>query len=260
MRSQKYRIIIVDNASKDGSAEALHKTYPHIEIIELPQNIGYGRAANVALKQISTPYALLINPDLFASAEDVDALLAVAEEYKEKAALIGPAVKGQEHLRQGMIERQWISGSAMLFNMKEFAETGFFDEKIFLFYEETDLCKRIIDSGRKIYLCSDFFIKHLKGQSCASNPAVEYMKSWHMGWSLMHYLKKHRLDSRRRSPWRLQLNYCFKACFSISAEKRSKFKPRLAGLRAYLNGQEAFLPDGTPRMNPCDVRNPFHRQ
>jgi GT2 family glycosyltransferase len=259
MRSQGYRIIVVDNASRDGSAGKIRETYPHVEIIELSQNIGYGRAANVALKQVSTPYALLINPDLLVSAEDISALLEIAEKHKE-AALIGPAVKKQDHLKQGMLEREWISGSAMLFNMEQFTETGFFDEQIFLFYEETDLCKRLISSGKKVYLCSDLFIEHLKGQSCAPNPAVEYMKSWHMGWSLMHYLKKHGLDSGRKSSWRLLLNYAFKAVFSTNADKRLKSKARFLGSRAYLNGQEAFLADGTPQMSPASQENPFCKQ
>lgn len=259
MRSQKYRIIVVDNASKDSSAKLIRESYPHVEVLELPQNIGYGRASNVALKEITTPYALLINPDLLVSTKDIDALLEVAEIYKDKAALIGPAVKKQDYVQQGMLKCEWISGSAMLFNMKKFEHIGFFDERIFLFYEETDLCKRLINSKEHIYLDSNLFIKHLKGQSCVPNPAVEYMKSWHMGWSLMHYLKKHGLNTGSKSSWRLLFKYSFRAISSTNADKRLKSKARFLGLRAYLREKSAFLPDGIPQMNPGDSRNPFYK-
>lgn len=257
MRSQKYRIIVVDNASRDGSVKTLRESYPHVEIVELTQNIGYGRAANVALKQISTPYALLINPDLLVSVEDVDKLLMIAEQYKDKAALIGPAVKEEDYLQQGMVEREWIIGAAMLFSMKKLAKIGYFDEEIFLFYEEKDICKRFLDTGEKIYLNSDLYIEHLGGQSSKPNLAIEYMKNWHVGWSSAYFFKKHNLDSGRRSALALLARHFIKAFFSLNAAKRSKFKPRLIGVLAHLKGQRAFLSDGTPQVNPSNPKNPF---
>ncbi len=58
--------LIVDNASPNQSTTVLKKEFPRAEIIALEQNIGYGRAANVGLRKIKTPYALLLNPDLTA--------------------------------------------------------------------------------------------------------------------------------------------------------------------------------------------------
>ncbi len=256
MRSQNYRIIVVDNASKDGSAETIRKTYPHVEIIELPQNIGYGRAANVALKQISTTYALLFNPDILVSKEDVTTLLETAQKHKD-AAIIGPAVKQQDHLQQGMLERKWIIGAAMLFNMKKLSAVGFFDEEFFLFYEEKDLCKRLYDAGEKIYLNSDHYIEHLKGQSSKPNLAVDYMKDWHTGWSSSYYFKKHGLNTGRKSAIPLLVRLFVRAFLSLNTAKRRKFRPRLMGVLACLKGQAAFLSDGTPQMNPVDPKNPF---
>ena len=256
MRSQNYRIIVIDNASRDGSAETIRATYPHIEVIETSSNIGYARAANVALKQISTSYALLINPDLLISAKDVDRLLEVAEKHEE-VALIGPAVKDQDYLQQGLLEREWIIGAAMLFNMKKLIKIGLFDEEFFLFYEEKDLCKRLRDAGEKIYLNSDLYIKHLKGQSSTPSPAIEYMKNWHVGWSSIYYFKKHNLSFGRKSAPALLTRYFLKAFLSIDAAKRSKSRPRLMGVLAYLKGQRAFLSDGTPQVNPTNSKNPF---
>jgi len=62
--SEKYPAIVLDNASPDDSGAILRKQFPMVDVVTLPTNWGYGRAANIGLRQVKTPYALLLNPRL----------------------------------------------------------------------------------------------------------------------------------------------------------------------------------------------------
>jgi GT2 family glycosyltransferase len=245
LKSSRYRVIIVDNGSPDGSAERLQQEYPVVEVVALTQNIGYGRAANIGIGKTTTPYAYLLNPDLYATAEIIEKMLETAAEYKGcGVAILSPAVKPVNFTRTGCRECKWISGSSMLFDMEEMKKIGFFDEHIFLFSEESDLCLRTRKKKKKIVMNTDIYLKHLKGQACPSTPAVVQLKGWHFGWSRAYYRAKHRIDQGKKSARRKVLNYTFKALFSFDPTRRLKYKARAAGARAFLAGTPAFDSNG----------------
>jgi len=89
LNDSAFRFLIIDNASPDGSAEKLRARFPRCEVISLDKNVGYGRAANIGFRQVKTPYALLLNPDLIAKTEDLERFLRVAERDDENTALWG---------------------------------------------------------------------------------------------------------------------------------------------------------------------------
>lgn len=244
LSSGKYHIIVIDNNSSDGSADVLQRRYPNIDVIALKQNIGYGRAANMGLQKIETHYAFLINPDLRVKPANISELIQYIDQKNLGAALYAPAVKTADFLQQGPVEKDWVIGAAMLFDMIRMKNIGFFDENIFLFYEEKDLCHRIHNANEIIILCTDFYFDHLKGQCCATNPNVDFIKNWHVGWSSMYYHNKHNLDHGKHSKNRILLKYLIKSLFSISASKRQKFKIRSQGVKAYLKDQKAFTKNG----------------
>lgn len=244
LASQRFPVIIVDNASRDGSADTLAKNYPHAQLIRLPRNEGYGRAANRGLEAVKTPYAFLLNPDLEITADMAEAMLGFARRNDGKACLFAPAVAERQYLRQGALERSWVSGAAMLFRMADFREIGFFDEEIFLYSEDSDLCRRIVDSGRHILLNSDIFIRHLQKQSSAPNPKLDALRNWHRGWALMYLLHKHGDVSGWFAPRRIWFWYWLKGKFARTAKNRARHAQRAAGMLAYLRGEKAFLPDG----------------
>lgn len=250
LASNRFRIIVVDNASADNSGARLKDLYPHIEVVTLPQNIGYGRATNVALDMVDTPYAFLINPDLYVTPEDIDNLLKTAKKHEGDATVIAPAVKESDYTQSGMVEKEWVIGAAMLFDMGLLKKVGFFDENYFLFYEEKDLCYRIKQGGGKILLDSDLFFKHLKGQACEPSKKVTYLKNWHIGWSSFYYLSKFDLQFGKHRPDVLLARYYMKAYVSKDAETRFKFKARIAGIQAFLKDEKAFLDNGTPQASP----------
>lgn len=253
LSSGQYRIIVVDNASKDGSAETLKEKYPDVELISLPINIGYGRAANRGLQQVETPFALLLNPDLFVTPVDIQKLLEVARAHQGEATIFAPAVKEKDYLKKGLVARDWVIGAAMLFDMKLLNPVGLFDENIFLFYEEKDLCYRVRSSGGQILLDSNLYMEHLKGQACSPNSAVDDLKNWHVGWSSFYYLSKHNLQQGKHRPGVLIARYILKAFLSRDPSKRKKFQARLKGIKAFLKGEKAFLETGYPRALRGDL-------
>lgn len=246
LSSQKFRIIIVDNASQDGPVDNIRKFFPDVEVITLPQNIGYGRAANVGLCQVTTPYALLLNPDLTASEKDIDKLLAHTKTSPDRTAIWGPASGPEKITSAPPQEVKMISGCAMLFDVEKIREIGMFDENIFLYFEETDLCYRTIKAGYSISYCSDIFFNHLVGQASPPDPTIEHMKNWHYGWSYAYYHSKHGLAHGKKSPRRRFWEYKIKSFLATNQQKRRSYRANAMGISAFLHGKRAFDDTGAP--------------
>ena len=87
-----------------------------------------------------------------------------------------------------------VKGFAMFLNISEFQQIGFFDENFFFYFEEIDLCKRLIDLQKKIYLEPSIIINHTGGKShdIALNKTMELSRNWHWMWSTFYYHKKHK--------------------------------------------------------------------
>jgi len=248
LASGRFPVIVVDNASTDGSADSLAACFPQVQVMRMERNLGYGRAANRALAEVGTPYAFLLNPDLEATVASVQAMLDFAHRQADRGSLFAPAVVARDHLQRGAISRQWVIGAALLFKMDAFREQGFFDENIFLFSEETDLCRRLITGGHSILLNTDVHIHHLKGQSSQPNSKVDMLKNWHRGWSQMYYQHKHGLIAGWWAPRRMWLKYAFKAVLARNHDKRNKYGARATGMLAYIRGVRAFQADGRGQM------------
>ena len=249
--------VIVDNSSSDGSAERLRRRFPECAVIGLDQNIGYGRGANVALRQVNTKYALLINPDLQLGAEQVEQLVNKAEQHPN-GAIFAPATQAKHRqLGTNPIQQDFIHGSCMLFNVERIREIGFFDENIFLFSEETDLCKRCADAGWELLLFPEIYAEHLKGESSGSSKALTYMRGWHFAWSRSYFNHKHGLDRGKHSLKRRLFVYWYKSLIATSPQKRIKYRAHLAGTQAFKNGEAAFNPDGTAKASFQCPLNPY---
>jgi len=246
IESGKYPVIIIDNASPDDSESALKNRFPQAKTIALKQNIGYGRAANLGLEMVETPYALLINPDLKAEVEDIQQLLNHALTDSSQTAIWGPASENEDNTGAPPQTVKWISGCAMLFEMDKLRKIGLFDENIFLFFEETDLCERANAAGFTITQCNDVYFEHLLGQASTPSPAIEQLKNWHFGWSSAYFHSKHKLISKKQNPKRRLFTYRRKSIFNLNHTSRIKYKNRANGIRAFLSGEKAFDRQGLP--------------
>ncbi len=244
LASGRFPVLVVDNASRDGSADTLEQAYPQIQVLRMARNEGYGRAANAGLARVTTPYAFLLNPDMQADVASLEAMLQFAQQYDGEGVLFAPAVVEADYRREGVLERDWLIGAALLFKMSAFRQTGFFDPNIFLFSEETDLCRRLRQQGQRLLLNSDLYIHHLLGQSAAPNPKIDALKDWHFGWSKLYYLHKHELVKGRLSMHLLYWRYLLKQLLATRPEKKAMYQARALGMAAYLRGESAFLSDG----------------
>lgn len=248
LASGRFPVVVIDNASTDGSADRIAKAYPSVRVLRMDRNMGYGRAANRGLAEVETPYAFLLNPDLEVTADGVQSMLDFAQTHASEASLFAPAVVERDARHEGAMSRDWIIGAAMLFKMKNFEDVGFFDESIFLFYEETDLCRRLRQRGQRILLNTDVHMHHLGGQSSCPNSNVEALKNWHRGWSYLYYLRKHGLIQGWWAPRRLYLRYVLKALLARKQVKRDKYLARAAGIRACLSDETAYMTNGLAKL------------
>lgn len=247
--SSKYKITIIDNASKDNLGDFINQNYPNINYIYNSVNQGYGRAANIGLKQSDAAYTLLLNPDVKTNEAQILELLESARKL-ENSAITAPCVDKSE-IADSKENVLWVVGAIMLFNMEKLNKVGFFDENIFLYYEETDLCKRVIDSGYNITKCNNIYMEHLVGKSSTPNEKIEYLKYWHSGWSKIYFEAKNLSGFEAKfKPYNLLLKYMLKKViyyFSANDIKKLKYNARFSGALAYVKGEKAFDKNGKPR-------------
>jgi GT2 family glycosyltransferase len=249
----KFRIIVVDNNSKDNIDEIIQEKYGFVELLKQDKNLGYGSAANIGLSEVKTKYGFLLNPDLTLNPEDIFKLEEYFDKLKE-TAILAPATEEHQYNKSQDADIEntiWLVGAALMFDMEKIKEIGFFDENFFLYYEETDLCKRALDAGYKLSLVRNIFFPHENGKSCDVNDKVSFLKYWHLGWSKMYYACKY---SGRISCYRKIISYLLK--FSVryvlckivgNKEKSIKYKAGLCGCYSFMIGLKAFNENGNPR-------------
>ncbi|HXT69893.1 MAG TPA: glycosyltransferase family 2 protein [Vicinamibacterales bacterium] len=184
------RIIIVDNASTDGSIELVRSRWPRVEVLAQERNLGFGAANNVALRKCPEPYALLLNSDTTVPAGAIDRLrdrlLAMT------AAAAGPRIvdrDGKPELSHGrmltpwteFVQRRrqrnpgphtaeeqlvdWVTGACMLLDVAAVRAAGYFDERFFMYEEDVDLCASLRAAGGRILFTPAAEIVHVRGRS-----------------------------------------------------------------------------------------------
>ena len=190
------KVIVVENSNNSKFQKDIEEKFSNVECILTGDNFGYGKANNIGLKKTKTKYALILNPDTTLHPLTIDNFLEIIKKIPD-FALIGPYIQGQEkdnnekNLNPKLVKN--IKGFAMFLNIEQFKDVGFFDENFFIYFEEIDLCKRLIDNKKKIYLVPEIQIKHLGAQSHNKNInyAMELSRNWHWMWSTFYYHKKY---------------------------------------------------------------------
>ena len=224
----EYEIIVVDNASSDGSVELIQKEFPQIRIIANSSNLGFATANNQALKIAAGDYILLLNPDTIVHKNSLDSLIKVLEEnpdfgmcgpklIDENAVLyhsIGyiPTFRSILHSKtffrslgvfRGHYKKltapnfnydkqgdvEQLSGAALMVRRPLMDKIGGMDEKFFLYYEDVDFCLRIRKAGLKIIYVPSATITHIGGKS---SEQVSARKRIILYKSLFIYFRKHK--------------------------------------------------------------------
>ena len=155
---KKYPIIVVENSQNFKLKEELEKKYSNLECILPEKNLGYGAGNNLGIKNSKTKYVLTLNPDTILYESTISKLLEQANKI-EDFALLGPKVisdkENMSNTDSKIKEVSYIKGFAIFFNKEKFNNIGYFDENYFLYFEEIDLCKKVIKSKNKIYLINN---------------------------------------------------------------------------------------------------------
>ena len=194
----KVKILIIENSNNANFKREVEKKYLNVSCYLAGENLGYAKGNNLGLSKVVTEYALILNPDAFLGNDTLYNLINLAKKFND-FAIIGPAKqdeysnKNLYDTKPNIFEVDYVKGFAMFLNMKEFKDIGFFDENIFIYLEEMDLCKRLKKNNKKVFLAQNVIIHHVGGSShnAKINFEMELSRNWHWMWSTFYYNKKH---------------------------------------------------------------------
>ena len=207
-------ILIVENSNNISLKEKLEKNYINLKVVLTGTNLGYGGGNNFGLKNVKTNYALILNPDVILEANFFKEINFYLNEEKD-FSIIGTNYKDDDkwktsglfkdfHKKKDLKKKDnnsnqleevdWVIGCSMLINIKKFENKEIFDENIFLYFDEFDLCRRVKLKQGKIFSAKNLVIKHLGKKGSADSKYViefEKLRNWHWMWSTFYYHKKH---------------------------------------------------------------------
>lgn len=198
------KLTIVDNNSRDGTADWVKRTFPSIRLIQLEKNVGFARANNIGLGGCFADYVLFLNPDVIVPQGSLEFLLDWAID-QEGLGIVGPRLNNAdgslqyscrnfptpltyifELLRLDELFSQntffgrymmtyadhsntmnvdYVCGAAMLVRMDVLKDVGGFDEKFFIYAEEAELCWRVKKKGYRVVYWPGVAMIHLGGES-----------------------------------------------------------------------------------------------
>ena len=196
------KIIVIENSNNYNLKKSLELKYDNIEVL-ISENNGMGASNNLGILKSETKFAYVLNPDVKFKKDTFENLIAAAVKITDFAILTPinsdikfpnfKILKQNKNINDSIISVDSIDGFSMLINKEKFINQKFFDENIFLYLENDDLCKRVKKSGQKIFVIKNSIIDH-KGSSSSSiknDPEFEYLRNWHWMWSKYYYNKKH---------------------------------------------------------------------
>ena len=215
-----HRIIIVDNASSDGTADVAQRLHPGVEVVRRNDNLGITIASNQGFRMAKTDYVLHINPDI-RFAEDCIARLVETMDANPNAAVVGPLVanhKGDPELDvmhgreirhrkiavppDGPFCTWFVTGAICLWRRRALEQLGGFDENIFLYYEDNDLCLRAAKAGWSLIVEPRAKGDHYGGQSGAVSYRSHWRRDWNLAWGHLYFEAKHGDPAKtRRVAW-----------------------------------------------------------
>ena len=193
------KIIVVENSDNVVVKQYLENKFSNVEVIITKQNLGYGKGNNFGISKVKTQYAFILNPDAILEKNCLSELSKAQINLKDDFTILAPNLSNnygyfssqKNNLQNEILEVDYIKGFAILINLKKINFDKIFDENFFLFLEEIDLCKRIKNSGGKIFVAMNSKVKHSGKQASEYSLNIELCRNWHWMWSLFYYNYKH---------------------------------------------------------------------
>jgi len=216
-------IVVVDNASQDGSAEMVREAFPEVDLVRNSLNVGFAAANNQGIRRMRGRYVLLLNPDTEGRAGFLRTLVSFLEAHAETGA-VGPRVLGARGEHQvscyplptlgrelwrlfhldGIRPRgtyptslfeattpqrvESMLGACLLVRRDALEDAGLLDEQFFIYTEEIDLCRRLQDRGWRLYWIPQSVIVHHGGASTTQVALRMFVELYR---SKVQYFRKH---------------------------------------------------------------------
>ncbi len=227
-------VFVVDNDSRDGSANMVQEEFPVVNLLANDKNLGFAAANNQAFREATGKYIILLNPDAFVKPHAVEKAVAFMDQnsgcgicggrLESPDGSLDPSARrfptwlskfftltgissrfpaspffnrhdfgGFAHDRP--IEVDWVPGTFTILRKDMLSQIGYFDERFYIYYEETDLCLRAKKAGWKIYFTPEPEVIHIGGASSQTrkdesyDPNASQVQSFRMRSEWLYYRK-----------------------------------------------------------------------
>ena len=211
-------VVVLDNASEDGSAEAVRERFPAVRVIAQAHRAGFGANHNTVIRATTGRYVYVLNEDTVCEPGSFDRMVRYMDDHPRVGA-IGPRIRYPDGRPQpsawrfptplaaaigavtlgriGIVQSggeeirpvDWAMGCALLVRRSALEEVGLFDERFFIYAEETDLCRRLAAAGYEIHYFPLVTVVHHVAQTSAKLPERrinEHWRSRHSYWAKHH--------------------------------------------------------------------------
>lgn len=222
-----HEVIVIDNASVDGSAAMVREKFPQVNLIENTENRGFAVACNQGIRESAGEYVFFLNPDSEITEGLIEKLTGYLDVHAD-VGIVAPQVLNADGSIQSSIQRfptpasqlgvlfkvrrffphllsQYYAadfdynkdeqdvdqpdGAALMVRKEALKLLGGFDEQFFLWFDEVDLCRRFKNAGWRIVYCSRVHIIHHSGKSFAQKGILEKQRLFFT--SCAQYLRRH---------------------------------------------------------------------
>ncbi|MBU4421568.1 glycosyltransferase family 2 protein [Candidatus Parcubacteria bacterium] len=201
-----FEVIVVDNNSSDGSSEMLLEKFPQVKVIRSEKNLGYAGGANLGLKNASGSVVAVFNADIFITQNSLETAVNYMDNHID-IAMVGPKLINadgslqyscyqfprpyipilrrtflgetkwgkrkvdkylmKDYSHEDARQVDWLLGGALIARKSALFEVGFFDERYFLYFEDTDLAHRLKDKNYKLIYLPSAKMYHLHRRESA---------------------------------------------------------------------------------------------
>ena len=199
-------IIVVENSDNFEFKNYLETNYKNVKCILSKENLGTGAGYNIGIRSSKTNYVYVINPDITLEANALDEIYSASKQLGD-FSILSPISSDENFPNYGFIKNEnnnkeenlpfqvdYVDGFSILLNKKKFKKENYFDEDFFMYLENDDLCRRVINDGGSIFIVPKAKINHLGAGAVDPkfSREVELSRNWHWMWSTFNYNKKYK--------------------------------------------------------------------
>ena len=204
---KKIPIIIIENSKNINFKKKIENKYKNVKVIIPDENLGFGKAVNIGIKESDTSMVFLSQPDVKLIDNCINKLIECTKNFEDFSILtpydknnklfnnyeVYNSYKDIKNTNPFLLEEVDFVDLTWLINKKNFDKDDYWDEKIFLYFEAQDFAKRLKDKNKKIFVSKRINTFHI-GSASHDKKLDFYSKlnrNWHYNWSRFYYNKKH---------------------------------------------------------------------